>query len=323
MSSTEPKKHHYISQFLLKNFSHSENKNVFVLDKKNGKIYKSSLLDTGSENFFYKYTASKSDINTEAKLAKLESICAPIVNEVIRRESIEAISLKERTLLCLFASVQHLRTNKQREEIEQLNRFMSESFKSRGIDPNKDVENFKELSEEEIKNASISNLHSLGAELAQYFVDKEIRLVKAPDEVEFYISDHPITLYNYFPRAGRGNLGLGLRGIEIQFPLSPKLCMVFFCSKTVMKLRLAVSHCKTMKQLGIAVPLETSDPEKYLNELDAKLTKVLKPENVEFNNWLQVSQSSRFIYCHNGDFDLAVDVLRKSPELNNPRWFNN
>ncbi len=320
---SKPKKHHYISQFLLKNFTDSEKKTVFVLDKTNGKIYKSSLLDTGSENFFYEFAGINPGTDTEAKLANLESVCAPIFEQVIRKESIKAIRAKDRALLCLFASVQHLRTNKQREEIEQLNKFISEFFKSEGIDPNKDVENFKELSQEEIINASISNLHSLGADLTRHFINKEIRLIKAPDNEEFYISDHPITLYNHFPREGRGNLGLGLRGIEIQFPISPKLCLNFFCSETISKLRRAVAHFRVMKHLGMGAPLDMSEPEEILQEFDSKATKVLRRENVEFNNSLQVSQSSRFIYSHNGKFDLAIEMLKTNPELRLPRWFNN
>jgi Protein of unknown function (DUF4238) len=320
---SKPKKHHYVPQFLLRNFSDSERKSVFVLDKSNEKIYRSSLLDTGSEKYFYEYTGANLGTDTEAKLAELESVCSPIVEDIIRQECIDAISLRDRTLLCLFASVQKLRTNKQREEFEQLNRFISESFKSKGIDPNKDVENFKELSREEIINASIRNLHSLGADLAQYFINKEIRLVKAPDNEEFYISDHPITLYNHFPRGGRGNLGLGLRGIEIQFPISPKLCLDFFCSETVSRLRLAVAHYKVMKLAGVALPPSLPEREGLLADFDSKTTKILKPENVEFNNSLQVLQSSRFIYSHNGKFDLAIDMLKTNPELRQPRWFNN
>lgn len=322
MSSINPKKHHYVSQFLLKNFCEGGNKRLFVLDKKLERIYKSSLLDTGSEKYFYKSTDLNFHINTETKLSHLESTSAPIFSEIIRQESIAAISHTERTLLCLFASVQHLRTNNQRTQIKQINELISKSFRSDGIDPNKDVENFCELSQEDIKNASINNLHSLGAEMAEHFINKEITLVKAPDMAEFYISDHPIVLYNHFPRAGRGNLGLGLRGIEMQFPLSPKLCLVFFCSETVMKLRNSIRHCKAMKPHGIDMPLDMSEPLKYLDNLDAKATKILKHENVEFNNSLQVSQSSRFIYSHNGNFDLAIDMLKTNPELKDPMWFS-
>lgn len=322
MSSMKPKKHHYVPQFLLKNFCEEKNKRLFVLDKKLTRIYESSIIDTGSENYFYKSTDSNFDVDTETKLSQLETNCAPIFNKIIRQESIATISLSESTLLCLFTAVQTLRTNNPREQIKQINELISKSLKSEGINPNKDVENFREMSEEDIKNASIMNLHSLGAEMAEHFSDKEIALVKAPHGAAFYTSDHPVALYNHFPRPGIGNLGLGLRGIEIQFPLSPKLCLVFVCSETVKKIRHGINHCKTMKRYGIAAPLDMSEPQKYIDSLDAKVTKVLKPENVEFNNSLQVSQSSRFIYSINGNFDLALDMLKTNPELKDPVRFS-
>ena len=321
---SKPKKHHYVPRFLLKNFAESEKKIVFVLDKTTGKIYKSSLLDTGSENYFYEYNGADMATDTEAKLAKLESYCAPIFDEIVRQESIQAISTKERTLLCLFASVQNLRTNKQREEIEQLNRFMSDSFRSQGIDPNNDVENFRELSRKEIINSSIRNLHSLGADLAKHFINKEIRLLKAPDYEEFYISDHPITLYNHFPRDGRGNLGLGLRGIEIQFPISPKLCLDFFCSETVSRLRMAVAHFKVMRHFGVP-PLSQGiqEPEGLLGDFDRKPQRC---SNRRMSNLITICRSrSRHdssTAC-SGKFDLAIDMLRTNSELKRPRWFNN
>ena len=37
-----------------------------------------------------------------------------------------------------------------------------------------DVENFRELSEKEVKDASLLNLSEFGAELAEHFLDKEI-----------------------------------------------------------------------------------------------------------------------------------------------------
>lgn len=318
MGTESAKKHHYVPQFLLKNFSIGKKKRIYVFDKRSSRIFASHVRDIAHENHFYKDDDLEFDIDTETKLASLESECAPIFSRIVSEQSIKGINDFERALICLFTTVQLSRTNNTREHLTSMNKSIVDWAMKSGIDPNKDIENFHEQTEEEVKKSAINILRSIPGDLAKHFLDKELVLVKSPKGECFYISDHPIVMHNHYPRRGRGNLGIGLRGIEIHFPISPRLCLMFICGETIGELRSKVHDHHMRIHLGTAFPIDMSEPEEYVNDINSKITRVLKPENLEFHNSLQVSQSSRFIYARNNEFELAKDMLNSNPELRLP-----
>lgn len=318
MNDSGPKKHHYIPQFILKNFCVSKKKQIYVFDKKKLNVFASHVRDVAHENSFYQDDGLGYEIDTESKLATLESKCAPIIERIISEESIKNVDKFEHTLLCLFTTVQLSRTKNTRERLSSINKIMADWFRRSGIDPNKDVENFREQTEIEVNESAINILRSAPGKLAGHLLDKECRLLKCPKGEHFYISDHPITMHNHDPRPGRGNHGLGLKGIEIHFPLSSKLCLTFICADTVSEIRRRVHDHNMRISQGTAFPIDMSEPEEFINGIDRKVTKVLVPENVEFQNSLQVSQSSRFVYSKDKEFELAKDMLRTNPELSEP-----
>ncbi|MCU7837707.1 MAG: DUF4238 domain-containing protein [gamma proteobacterium symbiont of Taylorina sp.] len=318
MESIIPKKHHYVPQFILRNFSIGKKKRIFVLDKRNLKVFTSHTKDIAHENHFYKDDEFGFEVDTETKLADLESECAPIFSRIISEESIKNINEFDRALICLFTTVQLTRTNNTREFLASMNKAIADWARKSGIDPNIDIENFYEQTEKEIKESSIKILRSVPGDTAKHLLDKEMVLVKSPKREPFYISDHPVVMYNHYPRQGRGNLGIGLKGIEIHFPISPRLCLMFICGETIEEIRSKVSEHNIRIRLGTAFPVDMSEPEEYVEDLNCKKTRLLKPENVEFHNSLQVIQSSRFIYSGNKEFELAKDMLDTEPELRFP-----
>lgn len=318
MKDSGPKKHHYVPQFLLKNFCVGKKKRIYVFDKKESIVFASHIRDAAHENSFYQDDGLGYEIDTESKLATLESKCAPIIEKIVSEESIKNVGKFEHSLLCLLTTVQLTRTNNTREFLASTNKIMADWFRQSGFDPNKDIENFQEQTKSEIDESAINILRSIPGDLAEHLLDKECRLLKCPKGEHFYISDHPITMHNHYPRPGRGNHGLRLKGIEIYYPLSSKLCLTFICADTIREIRSKVHDHNMRISLGTAFPIDMSKAEEFINEIDNKVTKVLEPENVEFQNSIQVSQSSRFIYSKDKEFELAKDMIRTNPELGEP-----
>lgn len=320
MRSPHPKKHHYVPQFILKNFCLSKKNRLYVFDKSQTKIFPSHVRDIGHENNFYKEKTIKYDIDTESKLAELESTCAPIIRKIIENKSIFNLSTVEFRSLCLFTAVQLDRTNNSRETLTHINNEIADWIQESGLSPDQ-IEGYETLNEEDIKELSIHTLRTGSAEMAEHLISKELMLVEAPKGESFYISDNPVTLYNHFPREYRGNLGLAVEGIEIYYPISPNFCLSFICSATIAKTRKAVNDQKSRKLLGIEFPIDMSEPEMLMDAIDTKITRTLKSENVIFHNSLQVSQSSRFIYSSDKDFFLAMEMLKTNPEIAVPHPF--
>jgi len=315
MNKSEPKKHHYVPQFILNRFSAEKKKRLYVFDKTNSKVFLSHVRDVGHENYFYQDNDMGFNVNTETRLSELENICAPVIESIVNHQCLPSIGSDEHRIICLFIAVQLSRTKNMREFLSKINRSMADWVRGFGVDPNTDVENFKVLTETEIKQSSIDVLRSIPGDLVKHILDKEWSLLKSPKGEYFYISDHPVTMHNNYPRKDRGNDGLRLRGIEVYFPLTPRLCLNFMCSEMMNEFRTKVSEHNLRISQGTAFPVDMSEPDNLVNKIDNNLVRVLVPENVEFQNSLQVINSSRFVYSQNQGFELAKDMLKTNPEL--------
>ena len=256
MKDNKPKKHHYVPQFILRNFCVGDNKRIYVFDKKKTNVFASSTKNIAHENNFYKDDDMGYQESTELKLGILENKCALIFERIISEESLININKIERVMICLFVTVQLTRTKSTREFLSGMNAQIAEWIRQSGYDPNRDIEGFKEQSPQEINESSINILRTIPGDLAKHLFDKEWSLLKSPKEEPFYISDHPVTMHNYYPRPGRGNLGLGLRGIEVHFPITPRLCLAFTCSTMIEEFREKVNDHKERVVQGTSFPVD-------------------------------------------------------------------
>jgi hypothetical protein len=56
---SEPKKHHYVPQWILRGFSFDKKEEkIYIADKVEGDIRPGAILDRGMQNYFYKYKES-------------------------------------------------------------------------------------------------------------------------------------------------------------------------------------------------------------------------------------------------------------------------
>ncbi|GAC20702.1 DUF4238 domain-containing protein [Paraglaciecola arctica] len=313
----QTKKQHYVPRFILKNFSFGKGKKIHVFDKLNNRTFVSSIIDAGSENYFY-VDPVEYETNTEDKLCELETQTAPIISKIVQEQSINNVSDFELGILSLFISVQKLRTNNQKELIFQMNQSISNWCRKNGRDPNTDIENFQEITKDEASVLATGNLRSLAGDFAPILLEKVWILNKAPKGQSFLTSDHPIALHNHRPRPGRGNLGIKLEGIEIQFPISSKLSLTLFCPILFKEMVKKVNQHKATCLLMNKKPLDTSEIELLISEVKDRKTRQMTPENVEFNNSLQVQQSSRFVYSPTKNFTIVEEMITEFPDLQSP-----
>jgi hypothetical protein len=132
-------------------------------------------------------------------------------------------------------------------------------------------------------------------------------------------------MYNHMPRPGRGNLGIGLDGIEIHMPLSRSLSVTYACPKMMGDMVEKIYKLRLLWSIGAAPKLPGSqDAEELVDSIKTGEARVMKPENMDFLNSLQVIQSSRFLYSSDGNFSLVEDMLRTNPECQSaPRMESN
>ena len=114
-------------------------------------------------------------------------------------------------------------------------------------------------------------------------------------------------MQNMIETPHRGNLGLGLPGIEIYFPIAPTRALAMWCPslKQVVFGSAAGSEEGRALSSQLSAALATGRPVGY------------SAENVENLNALQTAGSERYLFSSTSDFDLVRRLLDEHPDLGN------
>lgn len=286
----QPKRHHYVPKFLLKNFSESDK--VYVFEKRKCKSFKNNISNTFVEKDFN--TIQKS-IKLEEAYGKIETASAPIIAKIIKGGSINWIDGNEKKSLIEFFAVQYERTHIARDNCEKtlssiikMNLDMmvasgkihipdelKEKMKCDGIQKISDFIELK-IDPDFIKSLIRTSLPE-GIENT-----KKLILIKNMMN-NFYISDQCAIMYNQSDLSPLGSIGYLAPGVEMYLPLSPKYTLGIFCRDFF-----------------------------YYSDLD---TITADKELVEYLNCLQLMWSRERIASRHNDFEYAIKMLEKYPMI--------
>ena len=300
---------HYVPQLLLLGFATKKRKQLYVYDKKTGKMFRSSIRNIACERNFYRIEKAKDPDRIDNWLRKLEEQAAPVISSIRTHKTISHLQPAERVLVAGFIAVQHLRTRHHRELWADLNKQMADALRKMGADPNA-VRNFREFNESEMHELTTEDVPRLSYTLLPHILDKSWILLSAAPGTEFWIGDHPVVLDNTInPGDGvRGTLGFGVRGIEIYLPVSTELTLGCLCS-TIPAIFI------TAKQLqGSGLPTLLRN-EEFLNAFTGSSTLQLDIENMKYHNSLQAIKAERFVFCEHPNFGLLEEMLKSDPDL--------
>ncbi|MBY0418232.1 MAG: DUF4238 domain-containing protein, partial [Pararheinheimera sp.] len=147
--SAEPKNHHYVPQFLLRNFSYDA-KAIHVFDKHEMRQFRANVRNVASENYFYDLNIDGSAISLESYITEIEDATAPLLKSIVEQNSLEFLSETDRAMISIFIWIQMNRTRESREQVDSFSRHLEESMYLRfGI-------NAKELKPEQVANVGYS-----------------------------------------------------------------------------------------------------------------------------------------------------------------------
>ena len=180
-------KQHFVPQFILKNFSISNHKQLWVFDKLKETSFLNSIRNTASSKNFYELEKENVVLNTEEILSVVESDSAPILKKIINESSVKNITDEEHNIICLFTALQYLRTNKTRDQLQQINQIISDKLKKENYCFDNSL---IERTKSEIKDSSIYNLYSLSLNVMIDFKTKKFGLMIAPKNSVFLTSEN-------------------------------------------------------------------------------------------------------------------------------------
>ncbi len=252
------RKNHYIPQGYLREFE-CQDKTGFIYEFKlnNAQFDESSgVRPVKIENILY--LSHFYSLGMELILKDIEDAFYNIRNKIISDNTIKKISYEEKVSIVRYIFAQYVRTPLERNRFVNIARLMLESvYFNRGNqetkkDKNKIKIEFNEIFIRKMVEDSMfqflfpSQEKNKSLELITFFLKNDWRLIVA-EHMKFYTSDNPIVLHNnsfesfadqdYIDSLKTPNSkifgtrrphGLMEPGIQLYFPLTPKLCILIY-----------------------------------------------------------------------------------------------
>jgi hypothetical protein len=149
-----------------------------------------------------------------------------------------------------------------------------------------------------------------GQDFLPHLLDKDLLLYRTDAIRRFIISDHPVTLNNTLnPGDGiRGTLGLAVPGIEIYLPISSELTLAYLCPS------IGEMHDELARRLKLLGGFVNEYAFYFIQARDTGKALMLEPENVRFQNSLQILNAERFLISSISNFKDAVEIIKEHPE---------
>lgn len=217
---------HYVPQFYLRNFSINRKSVGMIRVEESKYIKEASIKKQVCKDYLY------GDNDTiENWFQEIENKVSQIIKKIIAKEELPIFKSEEYDLLLYFMLLSEARNLK---TAETMNKFIDSLGKA--ILKMDQKERFPADKIEETKiSFTIPNLNSIKAvgEIHPIIHDLKATLISIENDREFITYDNPLIRYNQFYVKKNYHLrgyGLGNIGIQLFFPISPKLCICLYDS---------------------------------------------------------------------------------------------
>ncbi len=302
---------HYVPRFILKRFAQPGTSKVWAYDKWKGTAFNPNIRKIAAEKGFYNLELDEETVTIEPVLAHLEGNASTIIGKIVDSRSLITVDTEARAILAVFLAVQFVRTKELRIKFETVTRLMVEKLTQMGATETQ----LKELTDNRPEAARILGIKSvLGANyFVPYFLNKTWVLFQAERSDALYISDNPVVMHNENEYGPYGNIGLAVKGIEIYFPISSRYCLGLLCHSIGEELRKAYYNMQKRPELSNLM----KDPavvKAFCQGVVLGTPVPLVKDNVTMLNSLQVTYSSRFVYCPTDDFSLVRRMIKDNPK---------
>src|SRR5947209_4153151 len=106
------KRHHYVPEFLLRNFAIDDK--IWLFDKHTSKPFRTHIKNVFVEGYFNTVLAEGFTLEAEQIFGRAEDAAAPVLQRIIEEKSVVHLTEDERAAITVFVTIQHLRTKQAR-----------------------------------------------------------------------------------------------------------------------------------------------------------------------------------------------------------------
>jgi hypothetical protein len=272
--------HHYVPQFYLRHFAKKRRNNYYLwcLDKTTEKTFRSNPKNLAQETGYYDIHSINGENITLEEYLSKLETRFGVALENICNNPTIKGVIPNINDMSLFVACQMIRTPILHKEINDTSNEINRRLQA-------DHVQIPLSSIDELKQIQASMILENAPIMAKVLSEMMWIIIHNVSKVPFYTSDNPVIKHNPLNDGITGNLGLLSEGIQIYFPITPIHALIicdkrqYFASKT---------------------------------EINAT------SQNIEFINSGQVLFSQRYIYSSSNNFELALDMLKKNPNLADP-----
>lgn len=306
------KKQHYVPRCYLKRWT-NDNQQIHVFDKLNKKEWISNINDVASERFFYDISHKglnesaleflyQCGINPECDnqyiehffSEQIEDRYAVLLNTIIDKEispwyekNCFFISEENKFIMSIYLVYQYIRTKSTRDSIVSSSKCIENWLK----DMNCSEEFIKKYTiglndDESIQGNMLFDINHI-TELASAFCSLTWILGVNRTDVALFTSDHPIGTYSHIKDSIVSMSGIGCKGVEVYFPLSPNLILI----------------------------MVDADYHKTFKKYNRKCVSLKYVENIERYNRLCAYNSGRYVFSKDSEFSLVNRMIEDNPSI--------
>ncbi|MDG2990486.1 DUF4238 domain-containing protein [Candidatus Synechococcus calcipolaris G9] len=225
------KNQHYVPQCLLKFFSWEDKKerktNVFDIPRYSFR-YSQSIKKICSQNYFYDTDNMVENILSQ----KIEAPTAPLISSIVHHDTTVLDSSENWIRLLIFVSTLLSRTPKVMDRMDSIiqtniQSISRELLRLNGMD-SRNADGVKLKIDDEAPLISLLTLQGYFASIL--LTDLKFHLAINKTALDFFISDHPVFMYNWLYRDldHPGITGFGTKGLQLFLPLSPRLMLCLY-----------------------------------------------------------------------------------------------
>lgn len=295
---------HYVPRFLLRHFGTGKKDKLFAFDKQTDRSFPTNVKNVAAESRFYDFDIEGHALTIEPGLERVESTAKPAIKKILDEDSLVPLSGEDRAALSIFFAVQFIRTKWFRQQFRELPKMLEEHVRrvhGDDADLSSIADHIRVPDDNELAFQTAGFIMKHSRDFALQFANKAWMLIATDVKHPFMIGDHPIGLQNHIDMGLYGNLGLGVTGIEIYFPLSPRRALAMWCPSLHDAFRTAVQVRGDAGARAVLYALENGSPLEYT------------PGHVMNFNSLQIAHAERFVFSSVDEFSLAKRMLADNP----------
>jgi hypothetical protein len=330
-------KQHYVPQFILRQFlSEKDGERVAVYDKHDDKTFVTSIKNIMAERRFNDFAFGDEYIASfEPMASRAEDQVLPAYRQVIEERRLDG-SVEQTGALAMLVAFQFLRAKASRQMWADMEEMVVEAVESSG-GRMQDVEGWSDwqpATEDSLKRNHLTSIQDSLLEFSQIIAEKDFLLAEAASGRSFYLGDNPVGLANDNDFGPYGNIGLGVRGIQIYLPLTADLMLCAWCPSILGEIRERLAASKTESRgealrrvmAGQLTPAQMKAAIEKIEALEAPHEALLaaaaegrpitsSSDNMDYYNSIQTRSAVRYIVCQQADFELARRFNRENPKF--------